>query len=131
LAFRGIQVTLTLPDQLWERAALFAQRSGRDVADLLAETIELSLDPLVGSPQERPLDTWSDSEVLASIEAELPAAEDRRLSELLDRQQAATLTADDRTELQLQMHMYQEGLLRKAQAVREAVRRGLRESPGP
>ncbi|WP_225894433.1 hypothetical protein [Atlanticothrix silvestris] len=51
--------------------------------------------------------------------------QDSRLSELLDRQQAGTLTNDDRPELQVLMQIYQEGLLRKATALREAVKRGL------
>jgi hypothetical protein len=125
------QVTLTLPDQLWERAEVLAQRTGRGVAELLAETIELSLDPLGGAARESPIETWPDSEVVAAVDAEMPPADDRRLSELLDRQQASALTADERAELHTLMQTYQEGLLRKAQALREAVGRGLRERPEP
>jgi hypothetical protein len=55
----------------------------------------------------------------------MPAAEDDRLSYLLDRQQAGLLTSADRTELAALMQRYQEGLLRKARSLREAVRRGL------
>ena len=123
------QVTLTLPDALWERAGVLAQRTGRDVADLLAETIELSLNPLGGCPAERPLDTWPDQDVLVAVDAQLPAAEDQRLTDLLDRQQAGTLSAAQQAELQALMQAYQDGLLRRAQALREAVRRGLRERP--
>jgi uncharacterized protein YnzC (UPF0291/DUF896 family) len=61
----------------------------------------------------------------------MPPADDRRLSELLDRQQASALTADERAELHTLMQTYQEGQLRKAQALREAVGRGLRERPEP
>lgn len=123
----GMQVTLTLPDQVWQRAEAWAQCTGREVADLLAETIELSLDPLGHADRERSLETWSDHAVFAAVESTMPADEDQRLSELLDRQQAATLSADERLELRALMQTYREGLLRKARAVREAVNRGLRE----
>ena len=53
--------------------------------------------------------------------------QDHRLSELLDEQQAGSLTSDERSELLAFMQIYQEGLLRKAQALHEAVRRGLRK----
>jgi hypothetical protein len=45
----------------------------------------------------------------------------------LDKQQAGKLTNDERPELLALMQVYQEGLLRKAQALNEAVQRGLRK----
>lgn len=72
------------------------------------------------------LPTWSDEGVIAAAAAELPAEDGRRLSELLGRQAAGALTEPERTELAALMGIYQEGLVRKAQALREAVRRGLR-----
>jgi len=56
----------------------------------------------------------------------MAAVDDARLSMLLDHQQAGTLTSEERAELAALMQLYQVGLLRKAQALREAVRRGLR-----
>jgi len=53
--------------------------------------------------------------------------QDQRLSTMLDRQQAGELTEAERPELLALMQVYQEGLLRKAQALHEAVRRGLCE----
>jgi hypothetical protein len=52
-------------------------------------------------------------------------AQDLQLSELLDRQQAGILTDIDRSELQVLMQIYQEGLFRKATALSEAVKRKL------
>ncbi len=49
------QITVTLPDFVLRRAEVLAQRTGRPVADVLAETIELSLRPLgAASDQEFP-----------------------------------------------------------------------------
>jgi hypothetical protein len=69
---------------------------------------------------------WPDEEVLAAAELEMPAADDRRLSALLDRQQAGALSDAERQELTGLMEEYQQQLLLKAQGLREAVRRGLR-----
>ena len=81
----------------------------------------------LATPRDEPLpDAWSDEETLANAELQMPAAEDERLSDLLDRQQAATLSAAERSELAALMALYQRLLLRKAQGLREAVRRGLR-----
>jgi hypothetical protein len=69
-----------------------------------------------------------DEDVLALTALQMKPAQDRRLSLLLDRQQTGSLTEAERFELFTLMQVYQEGLLRKAQALHEAVRRGLRES---
>jgi hypothetical protein len=120
------QITLTLPEDVLRRAEWLAQRTGRTLADILTETIELSLNPLGTPTMDRPITTWSDEEVLAAADREMAAADDQRLSELLYRQQAEQLTGAERAELSGLMALYQEGLLRKAQALREAVQRGLR-----
>ncbi len=123
----GTQVTVTLPDDVLQRAELLAQRTGKALADVLAETIELSLLPL-GSLEngDKSFSACSDDEVLAATETAMEPAEDRRLSELLDRQQADLLISEQRSELTALMQRYQMGLLRKALALEEAVRRGLR-----
>ena len=129
------QVTLTLPEDLLRRAELLARRAGRPLADVLADAIELSLGPL-GRPAgqaeaEPPIEQWQDERVLADADAALPLAQDQRLSELLTRQQDRVLTPPEQAELSALMHAYHEGLFRKARALREAVRRGLREPPAP
>jgi hypothetical protein len=122
------QVTLILPDEVYERAERLAQLSQREVTAILAEMIAVSLPALrAGSEAPPAVATLSDEEVLALTDLRLPATEDRRLSALLDRQQAATITETERADLGSLLQLYQEGLLRKAQALEEAVRRGLRE----
>ncbi len=121
------QITLTLPAAVLAKAEILAHRAGRPVGELLAETIELSLEPLGESLDDRPLpDAWSNEQTLANADLQMPTAEDDRLSDLLDRQQARCLTASERGELTSLMELYQRLLLRKAQGLREAVRRGLR-----
>ena len=72
-----------------------------------------------------PISLLSDADVLALTELQMEPAQDLQLSTLLDRQQAGLLTDIDRSELQLLMQTYQEGLLRKATALSEAVKRKL------
>ena len=122
------QITVTLPDEVYRRADRLARLTGRSLADLLADTIGLSLSPI--SPQAesyQPVSTLSDEEVLALADLQMEPADDRQLSALLDKQQSGTLTEVERPELLALLQVYQEGLLRKAQALHEAVRRGLRE----
>jgi predicted DNA-binding protein len=126
------QITLTLPKELVERAEGWARRMGRPVDEVLAQVIESSLAPLgTPPPEDRPVAEWSDEEVLKAADLNLSAEDDRRLSELLYKQQAGTLTEGERGELSGLMLVYQEGLLRKAQGLSEAVRRGLREKVQP
>ena len=119
-------VMITLPDEVYRRAAHLAQLASRDVADLLAEAIALSLPPLTAPPASvRAASELSDEEVLALTALQMAPERDRRLSTLLHKQQAGELSDPERSELLALMQLYQEGLLRKAQALHEAVRRGL------
>ena len=124
------QVAVTIPEQVYKQAKRLAQLTHCKVSDLLVEAITLSLAPVTASSEvPPPVPELSDKEVLALTRLELTATEDRRLRRLLHRQQAGKLTREARRELISLMQIYQEGLLRKAQALREAVRRGLIEPP--
>ena len=57
------QVTITLPDDVYRDAERLAQQTGRDVADVIASTLEISLAPLRQPAQ--PVETLSDEDVLA------------------------------------------------------------------
>lgn len=122
------QVTITLPDEIYQRAELFARLANRDVASVLADTIQLSI-PLVRPNilDLEPISDLSDEQGFALIELQMEPDQDARLSELLDRQQAGLLAEEERLGLQALMQIYQEGLLRKATALSEAVKRGLME----
>lgn len=128
----GKQINLTIPDELMQRAIVFAGCSGRPVADVLTDAIEVSLGAVaLPASDDGPAADWSDDQVLAAADSAMPAQDDRRLSELLDQQQAGSLADAERNELQPLMRSYQAGLLRKAHGVAEAVHRGLRPAPLP
>src|SRR3712207_3397890 len=107
------QVTVNLPDDVYQSAERLAQLTQREVSDVLTDTLALSLPALPRDQGDSPpVTTLSDEEVLALSVLELPSPQDRRLSTLLERQQAETLTENQRSELAVLMQVYQAGLLR-------------------
>jgi hypothetical protein len=73
------------------------------------------------------LSTLSDHQVISLTELQMEPSQDQRLSQLLQTQQERTLTTAEQSELKMLMEIYQAGLLRKAQALNESVKRGLRQ----
>jgi hypothetical protein len=67
----------------------------------------------------------TNDQLLALTELQLEPEQDTQLSHLLDQQQAGTLTPEAHLELEALIQIYQEGLLLKATALAEAVKRGL------
>lgn len=117
------QITLNLPDEVYHQAELLALQRHRTVSEILVETLEKFLLPTV-----KPVSALSDSEVITQTQLRLQPVQEQRLSELLDRQQSGTIASVERDELQALIHIYETRLLRQAQALNEAVRRGLLES---
>jgi hypothetical protein len=113
-------VTLQMPSDLVRRARAVAERTGRRFEDVLVSWISPD-----GSPER-----LSDEEVLALCDAQMPENEQQQLSELLDRQREGLLGPPDRPRLDELMDNYRRGLVRKAQALRVAVSRGLRPPLG-
>ena len=116
------QITLNLPDEVYHQAELLAQQRHRTVSEILVETLEKFL-----LPTAKPVSALSDSEVIAQTQLRLQPLQEQRLSELLDRQQSGTIAYVEPDELQALIHIYETRLLRQAQALNEAVRRGLLE----
>ncbi|MEG4458098.1 hypothetical protein [Microcoleus sp. N9_A1] len=116
------QITLNLPDEVYHQAELLAQQRHRSVSEILVETLEIVL-----LPTSKPVSELSDAEVIAQTQLRLQPIQEQRLSELLDRQQAGTIASVEREELQALIHIYETRLLRQAQALNEAVQRGLLE----
>lgn len=119
-----MQVTVNLPEETYRRAKRLAQLTRREVADVLADTLSLSL-PSLTEGKAPAMQDMTDAQVIALTELQLSANEDERLGELLDKQQAGELTDDERPDLNRLMQVYQEGLLLKSEALAEAVSRGL------
>jgi len=119
------QVVLNLPDETYERAAQYAAYAKREVAEIIAAALASTLPSRDAINQLRSITKLPDSDVLALTKLRMEPQADRRLSELLDRQQAGELTDVEQAELAALMRNYEMGLLRQSQALAEAVQRGL------
>lgn len=75
---------------------------------------------------EPALDLLSDAELLAVCDTQWEASLQESLSDLLERNQEGELDTDERRWLEDLMRTYRAGLVRKAQALNEAAKRGLR-----
>jgi len=78
------------------------------------------------SATERPVQTLSDGEVVALCDLQLGEAEQEELSDLLAENREGTLQAEGQARLDELIQMYRRGMVRKAQALKVAVQRGLR-----
>ncbi len=126
------EVTLQLPEKVYRHATRLAQLTNQDVTHVLEDTLELALPSGPSIEELRPVANLSDEEVLIVADSMMDEQQGQQMSELLDRQQrVGCLTALERIELASLLQVYQEGLLRKAQGLAEAVRRGLRERLDP
>lgn len=120
------QVTLRLPDELYDKARHWAAITHRDIAETLADALALALTLVYTTPRlEKGVSSLSDGEVLALYKVQLKPAQGHRLSELLERQREASLAEGERQELMALMQIYQQLWVRQSEALAEAVRRGL------
>jgi hypothetical protein len=118
------QITIQVSDHVVSQAARVAAQSQRRIEEVLVEWLERII-------TEMPVEALSDEEVLALTELQLTTEQQETLSDLLARNRENTLDAEGRRRLDELMRIYEHGLLRKAQALRVAVQRGLREPLQP
>jgi hypothetical protein len=118
------EITLQVSDQVVRHARHVAARTQQRIEDVLAIWLEQIITDV-------PIAELSDDEVLALTELQLTAEQQAVLSHLLEQNREETLDVQGRRQLDDLMHLYEQGLLRKAQALREAVQRGLREPLQP
>ncbi|MEK6405827.1 MAG: hypothetical protein AABN34_02560 [Acidobacteriota bacterium] len=114
------QFTIRVSDPVVRQAATIASQTQRLVEDVLAEWLESRVSDL-------PVEALSDSEVLRLTQLQLSDDQQSALSELLERNNENNLDEQDRRHLDEMMRVYEQGLLRKAQALRVEVQRGLIE----
>ena len=118
------QVVLDLPENAFRSAVLLARGSQQSVQGVLTETVTQALTGW--DLWERSAATMTDQELLQVSDSQMDPAQSSRFGLLLDKQQAGTLAPEERPELWTLTRIYQLGQLRKAEALAEAVKRGLR-----
>ena len=119
----GEIVTLELPESLARSARAVARQTRRSVESVLLEWLDRAA-------TELPVELLPDDQVLALRDLQLGADEQAALSELLARQREGILTGVERTQLDNLFALYRRGLVRKAQALKVAVDRGLQPPLG-
>ena len=121
------QVTLTLPDELYEHARHWAAIIQRDLSETLTEALTIALTPVHTSPElEQPVTSLSDEAVLALSKTQMDPTLGQRLGVLLEKQREARLTKIERSELLALIQVYEQLWIRQSEALVEAVQRGLR-----
>lgn len=114
------QVTIQVSEQVVRHAETVASQTKRQIEEVLSELLESVV-------SELPVDALGDNEVLGLTQLQLPEDQEATLSELLERNRENSLDEQDRRHLDELMRVYEHGLLRKSQALRVAVQRGLLE----
>lgn len=111
-------VTLRIPDRLARDARAVASYTHRQMEDVLLEW----MDRAAANP---PVESLPDEQVLALCKLQMNPAQQSELSDLLARNREPNLTAADQMRLDELLSEYRRGMVRKAQALKVAVERGL------
>lgn len=95
---------------------------------------KMSLSKIIDLAREQSIDksrntfeNLSDEQLLALTALQMDGQQDERLHILLDKQQADLISEKEILELEKLIQIYENGLLQKANALKESVRRGLME----
>lgn len=121
-----MEITLNLPENIYKNVSTVAKKSKRKVVDLIVDVIE---EKYSSQSSDRLLANRSDAEVLALANLQIPEKQSTRHSELLYKNQAGTLTPQEKKELDFFQQIYGVALSQKTDGIAEAVCRKLIESP--
>jgi hypothetical protein len=113
-------ITLELPDTLARRARAEANRTNRPLEAVLLEWLSRI------ETAEPPVESLPDEQVLALSDSQMEPQTNEELSDLLARNREGQLDETARRRLDELMQLYRSGWVRKAQALKVAVDRGLR-----
>jgi hypothetical protein len=117
------KVTIELPEDVAQQVRTVAARTRRSFDEVLVDWVRRA-------GAEPVLELLPDEELLAVCDRQPDPAEQEELSELLAGNQEGELLAGERDRLEELMRRYRAGLVRKAQALKVAVSRGLRPRLG-
>jgi len=114
-------VTLELPQTIYLPARRMAEVTNRSLEDLLVSALKASLPPLDGLPSELvedlvELESLDDESLRQMMVSKVPTAQQRELDRLLRKNQAGTLTEQERQKLDRLQREADRVMLRKARA---------------
>lgn len=116
-------MTIPVSERVVRHAARVASLTRQRVEDVLAGWLDWAA-------AEIPVETLPDDEVLALCDLEMNEDQQQELSHLLAGNREGLLDAESQARLDELMQIYRRGLVRKAQALKVAVQRGLRPPLG-
>ena len=111
-------VTLHLPDTVAQSAHAIAVQTSRPVEAVLLEWLDRAAANI-------PLEALPDNQILALRDLQMSDVDQAELSDLLAHQREDTLDSSGRERLDVLMTSYRRGMVKKAQALKVAVERGL------
>jgi hypothetical protein len=114
----SVVVTLNIPEEVAHQAQAVAASTKRPLEAVLTEWLDRAA-------AEIPVDQLPDREVQTLAKMQMSEEQQAELSDLLDSQQETKLTKAQQIRLDTLMQIYRRGLVRKAQALKVAVDRGL------
>jgi hypothetical protein len=114
----SVVVTLNIPEELAHQAQAVAASTKRPVEDVLTEWLDRAA-------AEIPVEQLPDQEIRTLARLQMSDDQQAELNDLLEGQREAQLSQTEQARLDMLMQIYRRGLVRKAQAVRVAVERGL------
>ena len=121
-----MEITINLPTNVFGALSASARQSRRPVNELIVESIEQQF-VKEAETLDQQISRCADLEVLELAQIQMPAKQSRRLSLLLQKQNAGKLTEKEENEMWELMHVGRLATLKKAIALREITRRGLHE----
>jgi dsDNA-binding SOS-regulon protein len=118
-----VVMTLAVPEQAVRRATRLATLTQQRVEDVLTRWLDWAA-------AEIPVETLPNDELLALCDLEMDEDQQQELARLLAKNREGFLDTVGQARLDELMQVYRHGLVRKAQALQVAVRRGLRPPLG-
>ncbi len=112
------EITLRVSDRILQQATLAASQKKHRIEEVLSDWLE-------GLFQEKFADKMSDKEILALTKIQISLDEQEKLSELLFRNREIGLNKKEQLELDFMIEISERNMLRKSEALRIAVQRGL------
>src|SRR5690349_23843291 len=114
------QITLTLPDDLYQRATNIADLTGWTVEDAVLVMLEVSLPALIPLVDlNKPVESLTNDHLLALTNLQMSSEYDTRHSSLLYQQQSGTMSPVEHRELQTLQRVYEIGMIFKSRALAE------------
>jgi hypothetical protein len=126
------QVIINLPDRLAKQVHEVAALTQRKIEDILIEWLDSYACAIGdrGSLDEFAIVDLSDEQILKLCDLQMPEREQIQMSLLLEKQRESTLQQGELEQLDGLLQIYRRGMVRKAEALKVAVGRGLRTRLG-